>query len=110
MMQIITNWQPRPLQCLVDLPANARAEFDYIEEDDGYTPRFFRYKGSWFDAHDAQCIEADSGRAHPMGWALHVHPGSPLAHFDAIASDSFFSGVLWRFGADDTVIVGGYFS
>lgn len=109
-MQIITNWQARPLQCLADMPEKARAQFDYIESDDEYRPRFVCYRGEWHDAIDAQRIEPDNGIAHRMGWAMRVRPGSPLAHFDAIESESYFSGLLYRFVDDDSVIVGRYFS
>lgn len=107
-MQIITNWQARPLQCLADMPEKIRADFDYIEDEFNY--RFVCYRGEWHDAHDTQRIEPDNGRAHRMGWAMFVHPGSPLAHFDAIESESYFSGLLYRFVDDDSVIVGRYFS
>lgn len=97
---IITNWQARPLQCLQDLPEKARANFDYLEEGEEYSPRFACYRGQWVDCIDTQRIEPDNGRAHPMGWAMHVHPGSPLAHFDSVITDSHFSGMLFRFSDD----------
>jgi hypothetical protein len=108
-MHIITNWKPRALVAWCDLPESARADFDYVDAED-YSSRFFHYRGTWYDAHDAQRIEPDSGRAHPMGWAMRVHPGSPLNLFDAVASDTYFSGTLWRFTDDDSVIVARYYS
>lgn len=107
-MQIITNWQFRPLLALCELPEKVRADFDYI--DDMHTARIAHYRGAYFDVYDSQRIEPDNGRAHPMGWAMRVHPGSPLAHFDSIISDSYFSGSLFRLGADDSVMCGRYFS
>lgn len=104
-MQIITNWQARPLQCLADIPLNRRADFDYIDEGEEFSPRFVCYRGEWHDTHDTQRIEPDNGRPHRMGWAMRVHPGSPLAHFDAIESDTYFSGLLYQFVGDDSVIV-----
>lgn len=109
-MQIITNWQARPLQCLADMPEKKRADFDYIESDDEYSPRFVCYRGEWHDVFDTQRIEPDNGRAHRVGFAMRVHPGSPLAHFDAIESDTYFSGLLYRLLDDDSVIVGRYFT
>ena len=106
-MQIITNWKYRPLQCLQDMPEGVRADFDYITDE--YEPRFVNYRGVWHDVYDTQRIEPDNGRAHPMGWAVRVHPGSPLALFDSVESDTFFSGTLYRLGPDDTVMVGRYF-
>lgn len=108
-MQIITNWVPRNMRALYELPAKKRAWFDYVEEDDSYTPRFVQYKGEWYDVHDSQRIEPDNGRQQRMGWAMRVHPGSPLCLFDSVESDSFFSGLLFRFVGEDQVVVGRYF-
>ena len=109
---LTTNNQPRPLAALCSLPDKARAAFDYVGPDDAYTPRFFFYRGEWHDSFDAQRIEPDSGRAHRMGWAARVHPGEPLARFDALATDSYFSGLAWRFVGDerDSVIVARFYS
>lgn len=109
--QLICNMQARPLLALCELPEKARAAFDYVEEPDHYSPRFFRYRGEWHDAHDAQLIEPDKGRAHRMGWTARVHPGEPLARFDALATNSYFSGLAWRFvGRDaDSVIVARFY-
>lgn len=110
-MQIITNHQSRFLLCFGELPEKIQKDFDYIDTDDMGEPRFFQYRGNWFDAHDAQSIEPDNGRKHNMGWAMRVHPGSPLAWFDAIVSDTYFSGTLWQFTHDgNRVIVGRYYS
>ena len=109
-MQIFTNWEFRPLQCLADIPEKARADFDYIEEDDSFDPRFIFYRGAWYDVNDTQRIEPDNGRAHPMGWAMRVHPGLPLAWFDGIVTDTYFSGVLFRLSRDgESVQCGRYF-
>lgn len=108
-MNIITNWVPRTLVSLNELPAKKREWFDYVE-DDAYTPRFVQYRGEWHDTHDTQVIEPDTGRQNPMGWAIRVHPGSPLCLFDSVESDSFFSGVLYRFVGEDQVVVGRYFT
>lgn len=107
-MNIITNWQPRALLCLADLTESERKEFDYV--DDEFSTRFVRYRGELMDAMDTQRIEPDNERTHPMGWAMRVHPGSPLCLFDSVISDSYFSGHLFRFCDDETVIVGRYYS
>ena len=108
-MDIITNWVPRNMVALYELPAKQRAWFDYVE-DDAYSPRFVQYKGEWHDAYDTQRIEPDNGRRSPVGWGVRVHPGSPLCLFDSIESDSYFSGLLFRFVDDDKVIVARYMS
>jgi hypothetical protein len=108
-MNIITNWVPRNMLALHELPAKHQAFFDYIDEDEWYTPRFVQYRGGWYDTYDTQRIEPDTGRQNPMGWAIRVHPGSPLCLFDSVESDSFFSGMLYRFVGEDQVVVGRYF-
>ena len=109
-MTIITNWKPRQLVSASELPGDTwKTDFDYIGENDAFHPRFFSYRGAWHDSMDAQSIRYDTDR-HPLGWAMHVHPGSPLGHFDAIESDTYFSGTMWKFVDDDMVIVARYYS
>lgn len=108
-MKIITNWKPRNLQCKAEMPAKAAADFDYTKDD--YEYRFVQYKGAWYDVFDTQRIYADNDSRTYMGWGMRVHPGSPLTHFDCIISESYFSGVLFRYCAeDDSVVCGRYFS
>ncbi len=105
-MKIITNNHPRPLACLAELPAKVRADFDYVGDD--FDARFVQYKGHWYDVYDTQAIRTVPG--FPMGWAMVVAEDSPLADWDSIVSETFFSGVLFRLVGDDQVIVGQYFA
>lgn len=98
--QLITSSHTYPLFSLSEMPEKARRDFDYVEDGEEHTPRFFKYRGAWIDAHDAQQIEPDNGIAHRMGWAMRVHPGEPLARFDAVMTDTYFSGMAWRFVDD----------
>lgn len=107
--QLICNRAPRPLLSLYELTEKEREEFGYIEDD--VSARLVRYKGSIYDAFDTQRIEPDSFRAHPTGGAMRVHPGEPLAYFDSIITESFFSGIVFRFVDDgESVIVGRFYS
>lgn len=86
-MKITTNHQYRNLQALADLPHSVRADFNYVPMEDGYYPRFFRYRGAWYDSQEF--IEPA-----PEGW-------------HGFQSDTFFSGVLIRFSPDyEQVMVG----
>ena len=60
------------------------------------------YRGEWYDTHDVQVISRD----------LHTLEGDKLREWHGILSDSFFSGILFRFvGEDlDEVVCGTYFS
>jgi hypothetical protein len=91
-MQIITNNQPRPLLALIDLPAKVQKDFDYVKEGAEFHPSFVQYKGEWYDVYDTDGRVPDAFK----GW-------------HGIASDSYFSGVLFKFINDCDVIVGRYF-
>lgn len=104
------NRIPRALLCLAELSEAERSEFDYLSEGDEYFPRFVRYMGAIYDAHDTQQIEPDNGRVHPMGWAMRVHPGEPLAYFDSVLCETYFSGIAFRFVGEYSVIVGRFYS
>jgi hypothetical protein len=96
-MNIITNRVPRPLQCLSDLPPKAAKDFDYI--DDAYDFRLVCYRGVWYDVWDSmRCPGAEAPEA-----TRHAFAG-----WDGYVSDSFFSGVLFRFAGDACVVVGRY--
>lgn len=108
-MNIITNNRPRSLHAVADLPERAQATFDYVMGDDRYTARLVQYKGYWYDVYDTQAIHTFP--KHPKGHAMVVAEDSPLAGWQMIISETFFSGVLFRWGTDDdTVIVGRYFT
>ena len=107
-MNIITNNRPRPLLALIDLPEKARADFDYVKDGAEFYPSFVQYKGVWYDVADSQSIRTGPGA--PMGWAYTVEKDSPFADWDGIMSDSFFSGVLFKWANDYDVIVGRYYS
>jgi hypothetical protein len=92
-MKIITNNHPRPLAWLAELPGKVRTEFDYVGDD--FDRRFVQYKGHWYDVYDSQACGV--GFDQFKGW-------------DGIVSETFFSGVLFRFADEDQVIVGSYFA
>jgi hypothetical protein len=108
-VRIITNNKRRDLISLNDLPAKVQQEFDYVREDGDYSPRFVKYKGAWYDAYDTQGIDVSDTRTKPLGWAMMVKSDDPFAKWHAVISETFFSGVLFRFDGDQ-VIVGRYYS
>jgi hypothetical protein len=83
-LKIITNNVPRDI--LWDLPESDRKEFDYIkwsDVDNGIeSVAFVNYKGQLYDLNDTEGVfPAD------RSWFY--------------VSDSFFSGVLFRYPADE---------
>lgn len=105
-MKITTNAVVRPLLCLEELPLRDQLDFDYVGAD--CTPRFVKYKSDYHDVLDTQVITT-ADNALPIGWAMRVEDSSPLAKWDRIASDSYWSGMLFRW-VDDGVVVGRYTS
>lgn len=104
-----TNNVPRELIAFFELPAEVRKDFDYIGPDEHYSPRFVKFKGEYYDVFDTQGIRVQTpGRF--VGWDMCVDADSPLADWNAIISESFFSGVLFRFKGEDHVVVGRYVS
>ena len=96
-MNIITNRIPRPLQCLSDLPEKAQKDFNYIEC--AHQPRLVQYKGVWYDVWDSMtCPGAEAPEA-----TRHLFSG-----WDGYISDSYFSGVLFKFADEDRVICATY--
>jgi hypothetical protein len=62
---IITNGHLRPLVGLAELPQEVReTEFDYADDQDfeEWTPRFFNYRGSWYDTHEFERAGNDIAR------------------------------------------------
>lgn len=109
-MNIITNNIPRELLSWHELPTKAQADFDYVEEDERHNPYFVKFKDDYYDVYDSQSIQVCRDRTFPVGWAIYVRPEDPLAKWDAVSSESFFSGTLFRFTLDDRVVVGRYYS
>ena len=107
-MNITTDNKWRPLASLADLPAKAMKEFEYIDEDSIYDLRFVKYKGVWYDTRDTQRITVGNSF---RGWDMYVTKDHPFAKWSSVISDSFFSGILFKFDEYfEQVIVGRYCS
>ena len=106
-MEIKTDHKYRPLLSLCELPEKVAKDFDYVKEE-YCTLRFVKYKGDWYDTLDTQRITTESYR---MGWDMPVSKDHILADWDAILSDTFFSGMVFKFSEDwESVIVGVYYA
>lgn len=89
-LTITTNNQPRPLWSYYDMSKRGQDDHDYVKEQERYDdgPRFFQYRGCWYDSYEFMRAE------HIDGW-------------DGYMTDSFFSAVVIRFTEDgEEVIVG----
>jgi hypothetical protein len=91
-IEVTSNYQARQLVCFYDLPKKWQSEFNYTDEDDKYSPRFFHYRGWFYDTHEFMRVESD------MPFSNYWH---------GYQSDSFFSGVVIRYCNDyESVVVG----
>lgn len=108
-IEVRTNWIPRDLLCLDELPEKAQADFDYIKGDERYIPHLVKFKGEYYDVYDTQYIKVGSVQTR-IGWEMVVPPEHPFAKWDSVISDSYFSGLLFKVTLDDRVVVGQYFS
>lgn len=90
-IQVISNYHYRDLLCWYDLPESEREDFDYVEEEERVSLRFFKYRGVWYDSYE---------------FYAEVPPNIP-GSWNAFQSDTFFSGVLIRFSNDFEQVVPG---
>lgn len=96
---ITTNGHTRELLALADLPESARSEFDYIDEEEFYSPRFVAYRGSWHDVNESAAIYRRSD-VSPV-FSHSVDDESPLLAWDGVTADTYFSGVVFRYARDE---------
>lgn len=88
-MTIKTNGHYREVIGGYELTEKERKEFDYITDFD--VGSFVRYKGELYDLNDIE-------RSNIEGW-------------DGMVTDTFFSGILFKFGEGfETVKVGRFYT
>ena len=98
-LTIITNNVPRDIVHAYELPIKVRDDFDYLDwtaiEMGEANAEFVQYKGEWYDIND---MMSTHGVQFDGSW-------------DAYISDSFFSGILLRYAAEESeqVIMGRYY-
>ena len=97
-LTIRTNNHWREPVSFYEMPKVAREQFDYVDNDsDRYGPRFFEYRGCWYDTGEFFRIHAMSS-SDPH--AMRAPEDSPFHAWTGYQSDSFFSGVLIRYSED----------
>lgn len=80
-LRVTTNNHERPLLAWEELPESERDDFDYVTGEDRLSPRFVKYRESWWDTSDTEGMAPDSLRA--LGW-------------DTYLTTSFFDGLVFR--------------
>jgi hypothetical protein len=81
-LTIKTNGQYRNLIYGYEITEKEQADFDYISDEDMQGRGFIRYRGRLYDAGDMMRAPSD------------------MPEWDGVVSDSYFSGVLFRFSSD----------
>ena len=100
-LTIKTNGHERELFAFCDLAENEKSYFSYIEGEDQFSPRLFRYRGVVYDTCEFMCTP----KCDPARQEL-----NQLSDWQGYRSDSFFSGVVIRYSEDfETVIAGTYY-
>ena len=104
---VITNNVPREILNGWEVPADVRADFDYVDwgavDEGADSVSFVRYRGEWYDLGDIPARSPHVPTDEP----------DPFEGWDGLASDSFFSGILVRYVAEDnyeTVVMGRYYT
>ena len=91
-MKIKTDNKPREILFGYQLTDAERKEFDYIDSSEIASwddAEFVRYKGRLYDLHDTEPGPGSSGMPNELkGWHAYV-------------SQTFFSGVVFRYGEVD---------
>ena len=97
-MNVITNNKPRMLLMWAELPPRVGdSEFYYVEDGDRHEPRFFRYRGAWYDAFEFEYIYNQPCYA------------SLRDKWVAVQTTSYFTGVVIRWHREfESVVVGRY--
>ena len=98
---IRTNHHEYRLWSFHDLPKKWQKWFDYIDEDEKHSARFFKYLRTWYDLQEF------------MRLGVRNFNDDQFKRWDGYKGDSFFSGILIKFPKEnydyDTVIVGRYY-
>ena len=102
-MTIRTNNVPRDVLNAWELTPKERAEFDYLDwtaiEEGSESASFVRYRGE-LCALD-QFVRIGRFGESVGAWHHCVHADSPLAAWDGIRTDSYFSGLVLRWAKDE---------
>ena len=80
-----SNYGARELVAYNELPESALSWFDYIDEDEKYSPRFFQYLGSWYDLNEFLHAGAST------------MPYSGKSPWVGVQNDSIFSATVVRY-------------
>lgn len=97
-LTIRTNNVPRDVVSYADLTEAEQRDFDYIDAEEHFYPRLFRYRGSVYDSHEFVRIVP---RARQRGFEHGADADSPLLAWDGIQTESFSSAIVLRWARNE---------
>lgn len=97
MYHVKCNWQPRHVTYGAELPASARAKFDYLTDDELADRSFVQYRGEWYDMGEFQL-------APPTVAALGFNGYVEESAFSAVAVQYFDADGNLHDGGDSVVV------
>ena len=89
-LTIIGNGMPREILYGYDLSEKEKEEFDWLDDID--CSPFFRYRGTVYSLNEIMAVNNPVHNPNPPEWQK---------GFDGYMSDSYFSGILVKFGSND---------
>lgn len=90
------------LLTLWELSDSERAEFDYVSDsEDDHQQRFVRYQGNVHDVYDTQVLRGRTMGDFPDN-------NNQFRNWDSIATDSYWSGTVFKFIGTDHCKVGSW--
>lgn len=105
-MQTISNGQARELISWEDLTAKEQKDHDYVEGEDRYSFRFFRYRGNVYDIGEMQPVPESLAATLPKSWA----GSDDDPRYNYYLAEGFGFGIVISLGDDgDFVVPGRYF-
>lgn len=109
-IRVITNLKPRWLRSFDELPARAQKELEHLNTAAlRHEIRVVQYRGEWYDVWDSQHIIIGNKPTRPMGHEIFVAEGHPFADWSLIVTESYHSGLLFRFAGHPHAVVVGRF-
>ena len=86
------NGIPRPIIYGFDLSEKEKLKFDWMDDEEIMDSQFFKFKGQVYALSEIMAVHNPVYNPNPPEW---------MKNFDGYSSDSFFSGILVKFGSND---------
>lgn len=89
---IVGNGIPREIIYGFELSKKEKTEFDWMDNEEIMDAQFFRFRGQLYALAEIMAVHNSVHNPNTPEW---------MKEFDGYMSDSFFSGILIKFGSND---------